>query len=89
MGDEYLAKRLKDRIGECNDFGQELDRLATEIRKIRPKPKPATDFETLRYDIYYRQYTSSHKEFSAQQDYAYQNGRKLDVIHIIKRKSEN
>ncbi|RSF45159.1 relaxase/mobilization nuclease domain-containing protein [Acinetobacter baumannii] len=87
-GDEYLAKRLKDRIGECNDFGQELDRLATEIRKIRPKPKPATDFETLRYDIYYRQYTSSHKEFSAQQDYAYQNGRKLDVIHIIKRKSE-
>ena len=87
-GDEYLAKRLKDRIGECNDFGQELDRLATEIRKIRPKPKPATDFETLRYDIYYRQYTSSHREFSAQQDYAYQNGRKFDVIHIIKQKSE-
>lgn len=82
------GRRLKDTNEECHELGREIDRLAAEISKIRIKPKPATDFETLRYDIYYRQYTSSHREFSAQQDYAYQNGRKFDVIHIIKRKSE-
>ena len=83
-----IGKQLKYTNEECHELGREIDRLAAEISKIRIKPKPATDFETLRYDIYYRQYTSSHREFSAQQDYAYQNGRKFDVIHIIKQKSE-
>jgi hypothetical protein len=83
-----IGKQLKYTNEECHELNREIDRLAAEISKIRIKPKPATDFETLRYDIYYRQYTSSHREFSAQQDYAYQNGRKFDVIHIIKQKSE-
>ena len=83
-----IGKQLKYTNEECHELAREIDRLAAEISKIRIKPKPATDFETLRYDIYYRQYTSSHREFSAQQDYAYQNGRKFDVIHIIKQKSE-
>ncbi|MDV5263241.1 hypothetical protein [Acinetobacter baumannii] len=43
-GDGSSLSDLKTGLGN-NDFGQELDRLATEIRKIRPKPKPATDFE--------------------------------------------
>ena len=83
-----IGKQLKYTNEECHELGREIDRLAAEISKIRIKPKPTTDFETLRYDIYYPQYTSSHREFSAQQDYAYQNGRKFDVIHIIKQKSE-
>ncbi|MFX6613725.1 hypothetical protein ABTG62_14530 [Acinetobacter baumannii] len=70
------------------ELAREFDRLATEIRKIRLKPKPATDFKYLRLDGYYPDYTFAHREFSAQQDYAYQNGKKFDVIHIIRRKSE-
>ena len=83
-----LGKRLKDTNEECHELAREFDRLATEIRKIRLKPKPATDFKYLRLDGYYPDYTLAHREFSAQQDYAYQHSRKFDVIHIIKRKSE-
>ncbi len=43
-----LGKRLKDTNEECHELAREFDRLATEIRKIRLKPKPATDFKYLR-----------------------------------------
>ena len=58
------------------------------ITNIRLKPKPATDFSRLRYDGYYPDYVISHRELSGQQEYAYQNKRTFDVIHIIKKKSE-
>ncbi|WP_286597481.1 hypothetical protein, partial [Thiopseudomonas alkaliphila] len=48
----------------------------------------AKEFKYLRGDAYYPDYALAHREFSAQQDYAYQHSRKFDVIHIIKRKSE-
>lgn len=77
--------------GNCrtiNDVNQELEQLEPLVAKLRPKPKPATDFSRLRYDGYYPDYVISHRELSGQQEYAYQNKRTFDVIHIIKKKSE-
>ncbi|MEQ1351947.1 hypothetical protein ABLU18_14325 [Acinetobacter junii] len=83
-----IGKQLKYTNEECHELGREIDRLAAEISKIRPKPKPAKEFKYLRGDAYYPDYALAHQEFSAQQDYAYQHGRKFDVIHIISRKSK-
>ncbi|MFX5168765.1 relaxase/mobilization nuclease domain-containing protein [Acinetobacter baumannii] len=82
------GKRLTDTDKECHELGRDIDRLTAEISKIRPKPKPAKEFKYLRGDAYYPDYALAHQEFSAQQDYAYQHGRKFDVIHIISRKSK-
>ncbi len=86
--DERQIGGLREGVEELEGFSLELDQLATDIKNIRLKPKPATHFSRLRYDGYYPDYAIAHREFSGQQEYAYQNNRTFDVIHIIEKKSK-
>lgn len=86
--DKQASRFAREKSDDLQRVNLELEQLEMSITNIRLKPKPATDFSRLRYDGYYPDYVISHRELSGQQEYAYQNKRTFDVIHIIKKKSE-
>ncbi len=78
--------------GNCrtiNDLNQQLEQLEPIVAKIRPKPKPATDFRDLRIDAYYPGYVADHKQLSAQQQQAYNNNNLLQLIDCVQKKAQN
>ena len=78
--------------GNCrtiNELNQELEQLEPLVAKLRPKPKPATDFRDLRIDAYYPGYVADHKQLSAQQQQAYNNNNLLQLIDCVQKKSQN
>ena len=86
--DKQASRFAREKSDDLQRVNLELEQLEMSITNIRLRPKPATDFSRLRYDGYYPDYVISHRELSGQQEYAYQNKRTFDVIHIIKKKSE-
>ena len=86
--DKQASRFAREKSDDLQRVNLELEQLEMSITNIRLKPKPATDFSRLRYDGYYPDYVISHRELAGQQEYAYQNKRTFDVIHIIKKKSE-
>ena len=78
--------------GNCrtiNDLNQQLEQLEPLVAKIRPKPKPATDFRDLRIDAYYPGYVADHKQLSAQQQQAYNDNNLLQLIDCVQKKAQN
>ena len=78
--------------GNCrtiNDLNQQLEQLEPIVAKIRPKPKPATDFRDLRIDAYYPGYVADHKQLSAQQQQAYNDNNLLQLIDCVQKKAQN
>ena len=78
--------------GNCrtiNDLNQQLEQLEPLVAKIRPKPKPATDFRDLRIDAYYPGYVADHKQLSAQQQQAYNDNNLLQLIGCVQKKAQN
>ena len=90
LGDAQQADQYA--WGNCrtiNDLNQQLEQLEPLVAKIRPKPKPATDFRDLRIDAYYPGYVADHKQLSAQQQQAYNDNNLLQLIDCVQKKAQN
>jgi len=78
--------------GNCrtiNDLNQQLEQLEPLVAKLRPKPKPATDFRDLRIDAYYPGYVADHKQLSVQQQQAYNDNNLLQLVDCVQKKAQN